>query len=89
MFLLSLLVDLPNKRWENSADFKNGPILRLAVIVLYGIILIVMYKDKDFVSNFYSSDPNIVKRTKLKFYLYHLCLISFIVYGYSHETMDP
>ena len=50
MVLLSLMVDLPEKNWSNSPNFKNGPLVRAGIIVLYAILLIIIYKDKDFVN---------------------------------------
>ena len=87
--MLSLLVDLPNDNWSNSPDFKNGPLLRAGVIISYGLILGILYKDKDFITNLYSNNPGEVRRVKFKFYLYYLIQLLFVIYAYSHETMDP
>lgn len=89
MFLLSLLVDLPAENWKNSPDFKNGPILRCGLIIFYFLCLIVLYKEKDFVHYFYSSNPSEVRKAKSKLYIYHIVILTFIIYAFSHETMDP
>lgn len=89
MFLLSLLVDLPEERWATHPDFICGPIVRASLIVIYGLLLSLLFKDQDFINNFYSHDPSVVRKVKFKIYLYHLIKLVFIMYALTHETLDP
>jgi len=89
MFLLSLMVDLPEERWSEEPKYKNGPLTRLGLIIAYAGILCLIYKDKDFLYKYYSTDAKTALYVKLKYYLYNTAVAIFILYALTHETMDP
>ena len=89
MFFLSLMVDLPAENWSESPKYKNGPITRLGLIITFAVLLYLIYKDKDFIYKYYSTDVRTVKFVKLKYYLYNTAIAIFILYSLSHEIMDP
>ena len=72
MIIVSLMFDLPenNENWSITPEFKNGPIARVCMIVLYMIATFVIYKDEDSLIN-YRRDNTILNSTKIKYYLYN------------------
>jgi len=89
--VVSLMVDLPedNEDWSLTPEFKNGPLTRVCLIILYTIVLFVLYKDKDIMINFRNSEGLILPRAKMRYYLYNLSLLIYAVYIFTHESMDP
>ena len=73
MLTVSLMVDSheENENWTITPEFKNGPITRACIIVLYIIVIFVIYKDEDSMINF-TTDNNILPKVKMKYYLYNL-----------------
>ena len=91
IIVVSLMVDLPedNENWTLTPEFKNGPITRVCLIILYTLVLGVLYKDQDTLINFRNGDGEIKAKAKMKYHLYNFALFIYAVYILSHETMDP
>ena len=90
MVFISLMVDLPeeNENWSITPEFKNGPITRFFIILLYAIVTFIIYQDQDYLINFKTSN-NILWKAKSRFYLYNVSQVLFAGYILSHEIMDP
>ena len=90
MIVISLMVDLPedNEDWSIAPEFKNGPITRASIILVYILVIFNVYRDQDHLINF-KSGTNILGKAKTKYYLYNFSQVLFAVYVFSHETLDP
>ena len=58
-------------------------------MIIYSTIMCFIHKDKDFLYNYYSTDRQAVFNAKLKYYLHNFITSLFVLYAFSHETMDP
>jgi hypothetical protein len=91
MLLVSFMSDLPeeSENWSEIPEFKNGPITRVALIVLYTIIVYIIYRDQHSLINFKDGESNILLRAKIKYYLYNFSIVVFAAYILTHDTMEP
>ena len=91
MLLVSFMSDLPgdSEDWSAIPEFKNGPITRVCIILLYTIVLYTIYKDQQYLINFKDNENRILTKAKLRYYLYNLSIVLFAIYMITHDTMEP
>lgn len=91
MLLVSFMSDLPedSENWSEIPEFKNGPITRVCLMILYTIVLFIIYKDQHSLINFKDNESNILVKAKIKYYLYNFSIVLFAIYILTHDTMEP